>query len=457
MPLGNRMRQFSLILVVLCAGFAIAADRAVGPKAGESSACFDDGPSKKKTKKKKKKRRRKPKSDNKLRWGQQRNESNEKYDKRYARLLKRIKQDKRGDYSVGRFVNGDDEEVRLWTLMDHPFIIRSDISREFTADTAMYIEMLHREYRRAYGKLLNEPPDLREAVEVIVFADRGTYMKNGGSPGSGGFFSPASQFRGDRGPFWPARRYRLQQFTDGITDFAKWPKGTLKHEAAHMEIQLRLGQTLYYGYKLGYPVDCPRWWNEGHASVFEYWDFDKTVDENFEEIPFRGRYAPFIRRLHGTDKWKDFHYVWTIDPNTWHRDMTTEQGYLNYCQAWSLAAYMMAGGKKGIRDFRAIYDLSKRVGADRQTTYKGDRTRAWENKFDERKRIRLEKNWNDWVARYVARDKKVPDENYFLMRGGYNPEIIDRLQRFSKDEMESIREEMDKEKEKRRSANRIEK
>ena len=57
----------------------------------------------------------------------------------------------------------------------------------------------------------------------------------------------------------------------------------------------------------------------------------------------------------------------------------------------------------------------------------------------------------------MARDKKVPDENYFLMRSGYNPEIIDHLQRFSKDEMESNREKMVEEKEKRRSANRIEK
>ena len=52
--------------------------------------------------------------------------------------------------------------------------------------------------------------------------------------------------------------------------------------------------------KISVPVDCPRWWNEGMASVFEYWDPDKTVDENFAAIPNRGRYAPVIRLLHGT-------------------------------------------------------------------------------------------------------------------------------------------------------------
>jgi hypothetical protein len=181
------------------------------------------------------------------------------------------------------------------------------------------------------------------------------------------------------------------------------------------------------------------------------------VDENFSEVPRRGRYAPFIRRLHGTDAWKDFNYVWTIDPQTWHRDMTTPQGYLNYCQAWSLAAYMMSGSQKGKDDFRKIFNLSKRVGSDRQTTYHGDRTIAWTTEFPEEDKGIMEKNWNEWVQKMVPRKKKVPDEEYFLMRAGYNPEILDRLERFTSDEMEKLKEKIDEEEAKRQDPNRIEK
>ncbi len=447
----------ALSLVVVGSALSSAGRALAGPKCDQFfSAGPDDGKTKKVTTKKKSKPK---KSDDEMphvRWGQKRNETDAEYDKRYARLLKQIKQDKRGDFSDGTFMKGQ-EEVRLWTYMGHPFIVRTDISKEFTADTAMYMEMLHREYGRAYAKLLGGvPADVREKIEVIVFADQTTYMQNGGTPGSGGFFMSFGHLVGDRGPHWPARRYRLQQFTDGVTDFRKWEKGTLKHEAAHMELQLRLGNTLYPGANIGIPVDCPRWWNEGHAAVFEYWDFDKTVEENFAEIPNRGRYAPVIRRIVGTPKWKDFNYVWTIDPESWHKDMTSEQGFLNYAQAWSLAAYMMGGGRQGWKDFRAVFDLSKRVGSDRQTTYMGDRMRAWEEKFPAEAKEALEKHWTKWVEENISRDKSVPDEEYYLKLGGYNPDVKDKLQRFSSAEIESLRKWIKEEEERRKKSKEIE-
>lgn len=384
-----------------------------------------------------------------IRWGQTANESDEKYDKRYNRVLKKIRRDKEGDIEGG--------PARLWTYKGHPFLVRSDISPEFTADTAMYMVMLHREYGEAYKKLLGgSPAQVKEAIEVIVFKDRAAYMQNNGSPGSGGQFMTHFSFP-DRGPFWPAQHYRLMQFTDGVTDFAKWPKGVLKHEAAHMEMRLRLGMAFFPQYQLALPVDCPRWFDEGQASVFEYWDFDKTVDENFALIPNRGRYAPVIRRIHGTDRWKDFNYVWKIDPQTWHQDMTSDQGFLNYAQAWSLAAYMAHGGVKGRKDFRAIYNLSKRVGADRQTTYKGDGLRAWEQQFPESDRTAMEKNWSDWVAKNIPRSKKVPDEEWFLRRNGFKPDILDKLVSYTEEEFKELSSQIRKEEKRRRGSVKVEK
>jgi hypothetical protein len=224
-----------------------------------------------------------------------------------------------------------------------------------------------------------------------------------------------------------------------------------------MEMRLRLGMAFIPQARLAVPVDCPRWFDEGQASVFEYWDFDKTADENLALIPDRGRYAPVIRRIHKTDRWKDFKYVWEIEPSTWHADMTSDQGFLNYAQAWSLAAYMMHGGVTGRKDFRAIFDLSKRVGADRQTTYKGDRLRAWDDKFPQDARNKMESSWNTWVGDNVPRSKKVADEDYMLLRMGYNPEITDTLEGYSEEELADILKKVRKETERRKKKPKVEK
>jgi hypothetical protein len=397
------------------------------------------------------------KNEDRIRWGQRRNESDEKYDKRYAALLKKVKQDKRGDFTGGLIQDGRGEQCRLWTYMGHPFVVRTDIDAKFTADLAMYMENLHREYSAAYQILLGQAADNKEKIEVLVYSDQRTYMANGGSPGSGGQFMAFGHLTGERLPGWPAKRYRLEQFTDGITDFARWPKGTLKHESAHMELQLRLGNRMAPGANIGIPVSCPLWFNEGQATCFEYWDFEKTVEENFAEIPKRGRYAPFIRRIHDTPKWQDFNYVWEIDPGTWHRDMTSSQGFLNYAQAWSLVAYMMNEGKAGRRDFRTVFDLSKRVGVDWQTTLAGDHKKSWEDKFPDKDRVQLEKDWNAWVAENLPRNDRVPDEEWYLMCQGCRADVTDHLESLPKEEWKKFQDNFEREEQKRKKEIKVEK
>ncbi len=437
----------SMVLASL-GGWGLPGSESEARASDEGSAKKDKSKEKKKSTKQGKSKSGKGKKSGtkRIRWGQRRNESDAKYDKRYMRVLKKIKLDKEGSLDGG--------PARLWTYMGHPFIVRTDIDAEFTADTAMYMEMLHREYSEAYKKILGPVAGTaKEAIEVVVFKDRATYTEAGGTEGSGGQFMTHFSFP-DRGPYWPAPHYRLMQFTSGVTQFSKWPKGVLKHEAAHMEMRLRLGMVLHPA-GVAIPVDSPRWFDEGQASVFEYWDFDKTVDENLAEIPNRGRYAPVIRRIHKTDRWKDFDYVWKIDPATWHQDMTSDQGFLNYAQAWSLAAYMMHGGVGGRKDFRAIFNLSKRVGADRQTNYKGDGLRAWDLQFPEEDQRKMEGHWNSWVASNVPRSKKVPDEEWYLRRNGFRADL-EKLVSYTEDEFAEIGEEIQKELERRRKESKVE-
>lgn len=337
----------------------------------------------------------KGKPTHKMRVGQRRGESLEKYEKRRNQLIKRAEKD----------------SDNLYTLKAQPFIIRTDISAEFTADTSLFMEMLHREYGKTYSKMGLPAGPAKEWIECVVYADRDTYMRAGGGAGSGGQFAQSIRFT-DRPPSWPATHYRLSMFTDGEEEFEKWDKSTLQHEAAHMELQLRLG----------FLVDSPRWFNEGQASCFEWWDFDKTVDENLKAIPSRGRYAPVIRRAFGTDKFKPFSYVWEIDAASWHAAMTDEQGRLNYSQAWSLAAFMLHEGKEGRKAFRTVYGLSKRVGADRNVSATGKKTLAWQNEFPMPEQKKLEENWTAWIETNLPKDKVNSDEREGLMNLGYDPD-----------------------------------
>ena len=396
-----------------------------------------------------------------IRWGQQRGETDADYDARFEKLLKRIKREKQGDYSGGHFLNEKNEEVRFWTYKGRTFICRSDVSQEFTADLAMYMEMLHREYGEAYTKILGVPARVREPIEVIVFADRATYLKTGAPPSSGGYFDPVPFARGDRSRYWPAKHFRLVQFTDGIKDFAKWPKGTLKHEGAHMELQLRLGFTVLEK-QIGFPVLSPIWWNEGQATIFEDWDFDKTVDENFAEIPNRGRYAPFIRRLYGTDEWKDFGHIWNINPATWNNTPEPDGVYTNYCYAWSLVAYMFTGGEEGHRDYRKIMDLCKRVGLNDTRKLNANHevvgSVAWDKVFPEEDQAKIDQSWNKWVAENIPKDKRVPDEEVWCRYRNINPDVVDRLERLTdEDEIKANQKWVEQERQRRKKTTGIEK
>jgi len=380
-------------------------------------------------------------------WGKRRNETNEQYEKRYRHVVKLTRFDKEKDTEGG--------PTRLWTYKGPTFVVRSDVNQAFTADAAMYMEMLHREYGQAYAKVLGVPGTAKEKVEVVVSKDQQKYLENGGIVGSGGFFSARPSWE-DRGPKWPARRYRLVMFTDGIDDFAKWPKGVLKHESAHMEMRLRLGMKMVPGVG-AYPIQAPLWFDEGQATIFEYWDFDKTVEENFKLIPKRGRYAPAVRRCHGTDRWKAFDYVWRIHGGQWQADMATTQGFLNYSEAWSLAAYMMHGSASGRQDYRRIFNLSKQVGTDRPTNWEGDGLRAWELAFPLEAREKLEENWSAWVTKYVPRDEENPDEKWDLIFQGFNPDVKDKLVDFTKEEMEEWRPKAIAEMERRKKQAKVEK
>ncbi len=421
---------------------------------GTPGPLLRDGDEKSEKKKKKRTGKKRNKKEDKIRWGQRRNETDEHYDKRYKRVIKRVRRDKRGDYSGGEFRGGGGREVRFYTHKGHPFITRSDISKEFTADLAMYMEMLHREYGTAFSKVMGKAGKPSGKVEVIVWSDRNNYIRNGGSANSGGYFDAWANHRGDRGRTWPAKMYRLVQFTDGITDFARWPKGTLKHEGAHMEVQLRLGFTKKENSDAAEPIVCPIWWNEGIATIFEDWDFAKTVDENIAEIPQRGRYAPFIRRMHGTDDWKDLQWIWTINPGLWNSGFGgVDQVFLNYCESWSLVAYMFNGGVEGRRDFRKVHDLTMRVGTISQRVTGNDKvvqSTAWLNSFSTQDQNEMEKNWNKWVTENFRRDDRVPDEEYWCRCRQVDPSIVDRLSRFNTEaEFEENKKWINKEQERR--------
>jgi len=454
-------RLIKVVVALVLAAFLWPAVTSAGPAPAAPGQFFsstnedgDDAKPKKKKKKKKKKKR----SKKKIRWGQKLSETNAEYDKRYARVFKRIRKPRKGDWTGGLFTNRAGEETSLWTYMGHPgcpFIVRTDISQEFTAQFVMYLENLHREYGAVYKRLLGKPARFKEKVEIITFADQATYISAGGMRGSAGQFGFMYHLINDRALSWPARHYRIMQFTSGVTEFSKWPKDTLRHECSHMELQMRLGYKLDPTKAgLAWPIKGPLWWNEGLATVFEGWDLDKSVDENIAEIPNRGDRAPYVRRMYGTDDWWDFNHFWTQTDNRWR---SRPNVFLNYCQAWSLVSYMITGGAKGRADFRRIYDLSLRVGINNVDVSVADRkigwSRAWAEKFPPEAQDEMAKNWSAWVEKNVPKDGVVPDEEYTLRQSYVDPSVTKRLQRFeTPEEMKENKKWLEKEKRRRKKS-----
>jgi hypothetical protein len=99
-----------------------------------------------------------------VRWGQRRAESEEDYDKRYARLLKKVVFDKEGDKEGG--------ETRLWTYAGHPFIVRTDISQEFTANAACTWRCSIR-IQRGLRQTLHVPAQVKEKDRGRIFRTPG--------------------------------------------------------------------------------------------------------------------------------------------------------------------------------------------------------------------------------------------------------------------------------------------
>jgi hypothetical protein len=330
-------------------------------------------------------------------WGRRKSETDAAYKKRRDGMLQRCKKD----------------ALDLFSVKNANFLVRTDIGADFTVDLALYIEELHRAYQAAFSKLGAPPSRLKDLIEVVCYRDRKSYMDDGGPAGAGGHFDPVAGFRPDRKrpKNWPAGQFLLALFTNGEENFDKWDKSVMKHEAAHMELQFRLGYL---------SLNAPRWWNEGMAACFEYWDFDKGVEENFALITKRGRYAPFVRRLWGTPRWKDFNYIWTIDGAAWHRDMGNIQGYLNYCQAWSLASFMFTQGTEGKKFFNKIFTLSISLGEDRANKL-GVKKRGWEEAFPLSDRLDLQKAWVGWVEKSFPKSARNDDESEHLLKMGYDP------------------------------------
>lgn len=448
MSLTSRFRFVVLVVATFSLSLILGGTEGLPVAAAGGPPVFEDGDKPKKPKKTDAEAKKKPAKKTVVRWGQRRNESDEEYDKRFAKLLKRVRQAKRGDYSGGVFINEKREEVRMWEHQGPVFYCRSDISQEFAANLAMYMEMIHREYGEVFRRVLQEPARVREPIEVIVFGDPQTYYNSGGRPGSGGYFTWQPNRHGDRSRFWPCKHFRLVQFTDGEKDFAHWNKETLRHEAGHMQLQLRLGFTMLPNGE-GYAVVPPIWWTEGVATTFEYWDLHKTVDENMALLARRGRYAPLIRRMFDTEAWTDLDYVWRLNMYTWNASRT----YFNYCEAWALAGYMLSDPVNGYRDFRRIMDVVKRVGENYQGITSNREiveSRAWAEAFPPEVMDKMQENWYRWVKENIVDAPPVPDEEFVLRSAGINPAVTDRFEPFQTEGERKANEEWVKKEEKRR-------
>jgi tetratricopeptide (TPR) repeat protein len=121
------------------------------------------------------------------------------------------------------------------------YVVATDVSQSYADEILKHAELIY----KAYDKVFKGKMKPGEKFPITIFANRQGYLNYGGSPQSGGFFSP--------------RLGRVVFIKSGsMSTFTV----TLYHE-------------LFHQFLAAQKVAMPMWFNEGHADFFGGWTYDE--------------------------------------------------------------------------------------------------------------------------------------------------------------------------------------
>jgi hypothetical protein len=140
-------------------------------------------------------------------------------------------------------------ETKYW-------IVKTDIDKRFTAETAMFMDIFCDIFREIFDFKTGCEVEIKP--EMIVWDSGDKYMQYRGIPGSRGVFMHQQDGKGGFqifGLYTYMEKERLLQFKNCYLP-------VITHEGTHAMLQTIMGKKR-----------LPVWLNEGFATFYEYWDY----------------------------------------------------------------------------------------------------------------------------------------------------------------------------------------
>jgi len=250
------------------------------------------------------------------------------------------------------------QEGADWLVETPNYFVKTDLGPDVAQTVATHQEVLYAELYRRMGKI--RALRMRDRFTVHVYQQESRYLGElGAIGGSRGIFMPSK----DVLACWGAPRQ-----LDLILQ-------TLRHEGTHQFVAHFIGQ------------GCPVWLNEGLAVFYEHGRFQRGRLEIGQVAA--GRVA-LLRQAIAKGTLIPLAHVLGMSNAEWVDNVSSgrPEGYLQYCQAWSMVHFLAYGsGKKYQPAFLAYMKL---VSQGRRSID------AWERTFGANLQG-FEACWKDYV------------------------------------------------------------
>jgi hypothetical protein len=218
-----------------------------------------------------------------------------------------------------------------YTLEVEHWKVQTEISPRFTAELGLFMDLFHDSFHELLGGLKAKPRiELKPTVQV--FASREAYRAKHDS------------YEWKKKGGWTT--FHLYTYVDGPAqrEFARFYHPILLHEGTHVLLRGLLGK-----------VRNPKWFDEGVATYFQFWDLTRSVKVNRKTRYRRSEYLGVLVQTLRKNGPPDLKKLLSLDATTWDPDDMGPIAKRHYALAESLIDCMLSS-KKGTLLFKKTFD-----------------------------------------------------------------------------------------------------
>lgn len=258
-------------------------------------------------------------------------------------------------------------ENNMWVLRTSHYLVRSDVSAEFTLTLGRHMEAIHKEYKK---RLKGFGGRVKHRFEVTVSLKEERYL-----------YETGIRVRGSKGIFVPSKRLLAAWAGDTPHDRVF---RVLYHEGFHQFVHHYIGK-------------CPIWLNEGMAEFFSEATWNGKRFDVGEVPPHR---LSILRKAIKEDRTIRMRDLLTMSHGEWVASISRDRwkATVQYNQSWGLVHFLVHGDNGRYRD--AFVRYIKLI--DRDTDPEKAFRRCFGRNFDG-----LKTSWEKYIESLQPSDKHV--------------------------------------------------